>query len=226
MNIKIKSYSSQSSIISSIIFFILGAVLFTSADKVITTLSKFIGVIFAIMAIGSFIVLFFQIRKNNVQKGNVLFGLISTALAIIFIFFSGLIEKVIRYFIGAWIVYTGIMRLIDALFMKKNNPKHISLLIVSLLLIAVGIYTILFGDVIITSLGVIMMIYAVIEAVGFILYSKDSKESDEPGSTTLIIPENTDDKVETIKEEVNIKDVKEKKKKEKKEKKTKRIKEK
>ena len=107
--------------------------------------------------------------------------------------------------------------------MKKNNPKHISLLIVSLLLIAVGIYTILFGDVIITSLGVIMMIYAVIEAIGFILYSKDSKDNDEPGSTTLIIPETTDDKVETIKEEVNIKDVKEKKKKEKK---TKKIKEK
>ena len=202
---------------------ILGAVLFTSADKVITTLSKFIGVIFAIMAIGSYIVLFFQIKKSNVQKGNVIFGLISTALAIIFIFFSGLIEKVIRYLIGAWIVYTGIMRLIDALFMKKNNPKHISLLIVSLLLIAVGIYTILFGDVIITSLGVIMMIYAVIEAIGFILYSKDSKDNDEPGSTTLIIPETTDDKVETIKEEVNIKDVKEKKKKEKK---TKKIKEK
>ncbi len=218
MEIKVKSYSSQSSLLSSILFFILGAILFTSADKVMETISIIIGVILASSGIISLIFYGFQVKKGFgfAKKGNLFFGIISIILAIIFIFFSNIVEHFIRFIVGAWILFTGIIRLINVLSMKKNNNKFISLLLVSILLIIVGVYTILIGDVILSTIGIIMMIYAVIEIAGYILYSKDTNELEEPGTTTLIVKENNEESEKETKNDVVIKDVKEKKKKNKK----------
>lgn len=214
MEIKIKSYSSQSSLLSSILFFILGAILFTSADKVMSTISIIIGIILATSSVISLVIYFFQTKNGFgfTKKGNLIFGLLTLILAIIFIFFSNIVEHFIRFIVGAWILFTGIIRLINVLSMNSKNNKFISLLLVSILLIIVGVYTILVGDVILSTIGIIMMIYAVIEIVGYILYSKDTIAPEEPGTTTLLVP----DEKETTKEDkidIVIKDVKEKKRK-------------
>jgi len=57
----------------------------------------------------------------------------------------------------------------------------------------VGIYTIIIGDVILSSIGIIMMIYATIEIIGYIFYTKDTMKPEEPGTTTLIVPEEDND---------------------------------
>lgn len=208
MEIKIKSYSSQSSLISSIIFFILGAILFTSADKVIETISMIAGILLGTSSIISLTIYAFQIKRQTANSGNLIFGIVSLIFAIIFIFFSEIVEQGIRFIIGAWILFTGIIRLINALSMNKNNNKFIQLLIVAILLIIVGIYTIVVGDVILSTIGIIMMIYAAIEIVGYVLYSKDKIKPEEPGTTTLIVPEATETQE---KNNENIKDIKEKK---------------
>ena len=90
------------------------------------------------------LIFFFQARKGNTGKGNLIFGIITALLAITFIFFNDIIEQFIRFLIGAWILFTGILRLINVLAMNKKSSKFLQLLIVSLLLIAVGVYTILY----------------------------------------------------------------------------------
>lgn len=218
MEIKIKSYSSQSSLISSILFFILGAILFTSADKLLNIVSIIIGTLFATAATISLVIYFIQSRRleGTPKKGNLIFGVIAFILAIIFIFFSNIVEQAIRFVIGGWILLTGILRLINVLAMPKKNKKFLQLLIVAALLIFIGIYTIvkeIFG---LDIMGVIMMIYATVEIIGYVLYSKDKPEKEDmEGTTTLLVPENTTDDIEVSK--AKIKDVKEKKKKRKKE---------
>ena len=221
MEIKIKSYSSQSSLLSSILFFILGAILFTSADKLLNIVSVIIGTIFATAATISLIIYFIQCRKidGTPKKGNLIFGIIALILAIIFIFFSNVVEQAIRFIVGGWILLTGIMRLINVLSMPKKDSKFIQLLIVAALLIFIGIYTIvveLFG---LDIIGIIMMIYAGVEIIGYILYSKDKPEKeDKEGTTTLLVPENSEIEEKEEKNDILVKDVKEKKKKKKKEK--------
>ena len=211
MEIKIKSYSSQSSLLSSILFFILGAILFTSADKLLNIISIIIGTLFATAATISLIIYFIRARKIDgiPKKGNLTFGIVSLILAIIFIFFSNIVEQVIRFIVGGWILLTGIMRLINVISMPKKDSKFIQLLVVAILLIFIGIYTIVVEIFGLDIIGIIMMAYAGIEIVGYILYSKDKPEQEEKeGTTTLLVPEDTteDDK----KEDVTIKDVKEK----------------
>lgn len=214
MEIKIKSYSSQSSLLSSILFFILGAILFTSADKLLNIVSIIIGTLFATGATISLIIYFIQARKidGTPKKGNLIFGVVAFILAIIFIFFSNIVEQAIRFVVGGWILLTGILRLVNVLSMPKKDKKFIQLLIVAALLIFIGIYTIvveLFG---LDIIGIVMMLYAGVEIIGYILYSKDKPEQGEPeGTTTLLVPENTsEEKIDT--EKIKVKDVKEKKK--------------
>lgn len=223
MEIKIKSYSSESSLINSIIFFILGAILFTSAEKVIKIVSIIFGILLVLIAIFNIINFYLTYKNENkeTKRFSLIFGIFCLALSVVFIFFSNIVEHFIRYIIGAWILFSGIMRLINVLSYNTKNHKFLPLLIVSILLMLVGIYTIVVGDIILSTVGIIMMIYAAIEIAGFIFYRKGSTESEEPapGTTTLIVneellQENTDeDNNKSIKD---VKNVKEKKKKSKK----------
>lgn len=212
MEIKIKSYSSQSSLISSIIFFILGAILFTSADSVIKTVSIIIGIILAVSSLAELIIYILERKKEDriPKKVRLVYSIISLILAIIFIFFSNIVEQFIRFIVGAWILFTGIIRFINVISMNTKSRKFIPLLIVSLLLMGVGIYTIVWGDVILSTIGIIMMIYAAIEIIGYIAYTKDTMEPIEPGTTTLIVPENDDNNEDKVSKK-KIKDIKEKK---------------
>ena len=209
MELKVKSYSSQSSLISSIIFFIIGAILFSNADRVIEIITIAIGIILATTSIISLVIYYFKLKKNNhSETGNLALGIVTFILAIIFIFFSSLVEQFIRFIIGGWILFSGIIRLINALSSGKRNTTFIPLLIVSVLLILVGIYTIVVGDVILSTIGLIMMIYAVIEIAGFIFYSKDKEEKETEGTTSLIIS-NDDKKNIQSKKKKKVKDVEE-----------------
>ena len=56
-----------------------------------------------------------------------------------------------------------------------------------------------------------MMIYAAIDIIGYIFYTKDTLEKEEPGATTLIIPEKDDEDNKEEKKTKKTKNVKEKK---------------
>ena len=123
MEIKVKSYSTQSSLISSIIFFILGGILFTSADKVISFLSIAIGIILATTGIVFLVLYFISIKKLEQNKKYLINGIVTLIISIIFIFFSGVIEQFIRFIVGGWILFSGIIRLVNVLSMNNKNTK-------------------------------------------------------------------------------------------------------
>lgn len=211
MEIKVKSYSSQSSLISSIIFFIIGAILFTNAEKVVSTMAFIIGIILATIGIVEFIVYLKKRKDGENQPIDLGRGIALIAISLIFIFASNIVEQIIRFIIGAWILFSGISRLISVLTFSNKNTKFLPLLIVSFLLIGIGIYTIVVGDVVLSTIGIIMMIYAAIDIIGYIFYTKDTLEKEEPGATTLIIPAKDDEDNKEEKKTKKTKNVKEKK---------------
>lgn len=205
MEIKVKSYSKQSSLISSILFFILGALVFTKASELARMISIIIGVILAVVGTVLITYFYFTSKQQVYSKKSLILGIISIILAIVFIGFSDVVGHFVRFIVGAWILFSGIMRLINVLTMGKNT-KFFPLLLVSILLIGLGIFTIIVENEL-EIIGVLMMLYAAIEIVGFIFYTKDKQVKEEVGSTSIIIP----DKETNIerKEKVNIKEAKE-----------------
>ena len=209
MRIDIKSYSSKSSLVSSIIFFVIGAILTAYSERIMTAAYKVIGVVFLAITIG--IILSIVVRKKKEQPiyaNRVAIGIITLVLAILFFFFHGIIDEAIRFIVGAWILFSGVTRLINALRTDHKASRFIALLIVSILLIILGFVTIIKNGILLWVVGIIIMIYSAIEIVGYIFYSKDNKnfDSEEDTEDKLLIPEKKDEE-KPKKKNKKIKDV-------------------
>ena len=192
MEIKITNYKNQSSLISSIIFFILGGILFTNPDIFVTTISKIVGAALLLIAIVFMITTFINRKTKPFPIITITSIIIIILLSIMFLFFSETVEKIIRIVVGFWILFSGITKLINALKITNKNKKFISLIIVSLLLIIIGIYTIVIGDVLLSSIGIILMIYSALDIIGYIFYSKDSEEVVEINKETTLITDGSE----------------------------------
>lgn len=211
MRINIKSYSSKSSLVSSIIFFIIGAILTAYSERIMTAAYKVIGVVFLAITIG--IILSIVVRKKKEQPiyaNRIAIGIITLVLAILFFFFHGIIDEAIRFIVGAWILFSGVTRLINALRTDHKASRFIALLIVSILLIILGFVTIIKNGILLWVVGIIIMIYSAIEIVGYIFYSKDNKNFDgeEDSEDKLLIPEKKDEEKEEEKPKKKNKKIK------------------
>ena len=211
MRIDIKSYSKKSSLVSSILFFILGAVLTAYSERIMATAYRIIGVTFLCITIGLIInVLIKKKRQEPIFLNRIALAIITFILAILFFFFHTVIDETIRFVIGAWVLFSGVTRLISALRTNNKASRFFAILIVSLIEIALGFFTIIKNGIVLWVVGIILMIYSIIEIIGYVFYSKDNEnyEDDEEGDTKLLIPDkDEDDKKE--KKNKKIKDVEE-----------------
>ena len=208
MEIKINNYKNQSSLISSIIFFILGGILFTNPDIFVTTISKIVGAILLLTAIVFLVTIFLNRKSSPFPVLKLSSTIILLLLAIMFLFFSETVEKAIRIVVGFWILFSGINRLINALKMTEKSKKFIFLIIVSLLLIIIGIYSIVIGDVVLSSIGIILMIYSTIDIIGYIFYSKETNETVDINDDTTLITTSVEKEPNNKKKNKKVKKIK------------------
>lgn len=177
MKIGVKSYSEVISLIYSIIFFILGAIIFTKPEVIILFISYVIGGIFTIIGLFKCIKNYLDIKKDNsISSKEMLIGILLIILGLVFILLAGVIEALVRLVIGGWILFTGINRLINSLTIKIKNKKFIVRLVISLLLIGVGLYTILESNLAFKTIGLVLMIYSFLEILGYIFNKKEYLE--------------------------------------------------
>ena len=73
---------------------------------------------------------------------------------------------------------SGIIRFANAMEMnKKDTSKFISLLIIALLLVLAGLYTILEANLAFQTIGIVLMVYAALEIFGWLTNRRVTKES-------------------------------------------------
>ena len=138
-NIMIKK--DKSSIVSSILFLILGIFLFINPTEMIKFITYIIGVIFVVY--GSIKLYNYYKFKETISNIQLTLGITCIVLGIIIMFCNGVIEFTIRLVMGGFILANGINKLIVALNSKEYNSKWTGLLIISIILIIGGLYMIL-----------------------------------------------------------------------------------
>ena len=170
MRVEVKSYNNNSSLVSAILFFILGAIMFTNPDTMVIVISRILGGILILFGLYSCIKNYILVRQNTeVSAIPMVAGISCMAIGSVFFFAAGFVEAMVRFVIGGWILLSGIMRFANAMQIdKKNNPKFFSLLIISLLLILAGLYTILEANLAFQTIGIVLMIYAGLEIFGWL----------------------------------------------------------
>ena len=213
MKIEFNKEKSKRSLISAIIFFIIGALLFTNPNMVIAIISYLIGSILVLIGIYKFIRNYYNTKHDSSTPATDLtFGIILTLIGIIFLLLADTIGVAVQYVCGAWMLFSGINKLITTLQMNKENRSYITSLIVSILIIVAGIYTILKSNLAFNLVGIIMMIYSVLEIIAYIGIKKNDnndenttvkKQIEENIKDAKIVEDKTDDNKKKKKNEKN-----------------------
>ncbi len=173
---KEKNYSNISSLITAIIFFIIGSIIFTNPNGVVKFIAYVLGGIFSI--IGLIKVLVYYYKKEKQKEASIKdlsIGTIAFILGLILIIFSSAVEALIRIIMGAWILFNGINLLVNSIKSAKSNANSSKILIVlASLMILGGIYMLLSNNLLFQMIGLCIMIYSIIEIIGYIYYTQNN----------------------------------------------------
>ena len=169
--------SGWTSIISSIIFIIVGIVLIINPEGILKGISVGLAIIF--IALGIFKIFQFVKEKGNYNFYNydLIYGIVAIIIGLITFFFLDTIETFLRIIIGLWIFYSGVIRIDFAFKLKSMELKTwIIALIFALCMIGFGVFIIANKASTIVILGILIIIYAVMDLVEGILFMRNVKE--------------------------------------------------
>ena len=111
--------------------------------------------------------------KYDFYNYDLIYGIIAIIIGLITIFCSNLIESMLRIMIALWIIYSGLVRLSLSLKLHaaKINMWNVSL-ILSIIMIIGGIYMILQNGALIVTIGIVMLVYSVIDLIESAIFMK------------------------------------------------------
>lgn len=161
----------KSSIIMSIVLLIVGICLFINPAEMVKFITYIIGVIFVIF--GTIKLYDYYKQKDTISNMQLTIGIAAIVIGIITMFCNGIIEFAIRLVMGGYILANGINKLIVALNSKTYNDKWIGLLVIAAILIISGLYIILKSNIVLSTIGLVLIIYAAIDIISYIMYPKN-----------------------------------------------------
>ena len=166
------------SILISLIFALIGAILVWKPNEIVAIISYIIGAILIIIGIGKIINFVSSKGEYDLYQYDMILGILAIILGIVAIIYSSAIAIFLNIVIGIWITYTALIRLSVALKVKKQSNKNIwiPILILALIMLACGIFIIFNKQVIVATIGIVLIIYSIIDIIEEIIFMKDVKK--------------------------------------------------
>ena len=154
-----KEMKEARSLLNPIIYLVLGILLMFRSNEVMELIFYVLGIIIIIYGIKSFIV-YYQ-NKDVIQYKNInlTIAIASVIIGVLMIVLSGVLEASIRYVLGFFFIFMGVTRLLTSI--SFNSYKSFST-VSNIVLIALGIYSIFFSNIVLVIIGVILVINAIL----------------------------------------------------------------
>lgn len=167
------------SIITSLGFGVLGLVIAYNPNTTFQIISYVLGGILIAYGVIKILEYFKMKDLNSIYSTELSFGIIAALFGIVVIVCSDMIEAMLRVLIGIWIVYSGCMRF--GLAMKihnfdSDNRVWIPVLFIALAMLLCGIYIIASPGAVMMTIGIIMVVYAVMDIIEEIIFIKNVKD--------------------------------------------------
>lgn len=174
---KILKKSGWMAIIESLIFAILGIILICNPDETVKVIAYVLGTIFIATGVIKIINYIQQKGTKDLFNYNLVYGILAVIIGIVTIIYSSTIGTILRIIIGVWIIYSSMVRASSAIKLKvlKTNIWIYSL-ILAVAMFLCGLYIILNSGAIIVTIGIIMIIYSIIDVAESLIFMKNLKE--------------------------------------------------
>ena len=198
---------------SALAFFVFGLIIFVNPDAVVKFISYCIGGLLILVGVYKAANYYIQDKRLGVVNRNEMaFGITAIILGIVFIFLASAIELLLRIVVGGYLILMGIGRIAMTFYTTDRTSKFYALIVVGLILIGGGLYTILASNLALSIIGLFMMLYGLIDFVSYFVYKDKSDKVAENNRGEDFKKEEKVEEVELIETE-EVKKTKPKKKK-------------
>ena len=165
------------SILTSLVLAIIGIVMIYNPQTTMQFISTILGIFFIIMGIIKLINYFVTKGNSSLFTNDIAWGIISIIIGLVVIVYSSTIENIFRIMIGIWIIYSGFTRLNLSFKLKSVSQKVWAfVLILSVLMIIGGLYVTFYTGALILTLGVIILIYSIMDIIEGFIFMRNIKE--------------------------------------------------
>lgn len=160
-----------SSLLSSVIFAILGIILIVNPEGTVKLISGILGAMFIIVGLYKLLTYFANRKDTNFYDLNLAYGIIAVILGIVTIVYSKEIGSIFRILIGIWIIYSAITRMNLSVRLKAIDSKAwVYSLIIALAMFICGLYIIFTANAIIVTIGTTILIYSILDIIESVLF--------------------------------------------------------
>ncbi len=160
-------------ILISIVFAVIGIFMIARTNLAMKIISYILGGMFIAIGLIKVIDYFLSKGKYDFYNHDLIYGIIAVIIGLVTIFYSGLLESMLRITIAFWIIYSGLMRLSLSLKLRTAQINMWSLsLVLSIIMIVGGIYMLFQSGALISIVGIIMLAYAIMDLIENIIFVK------------------------------------------------------
>ena len=168
---KVLKKTGVTSLVTSIIFAILGIILIANPEGTIKFIAIILGVIFGLVGLYKIVNYIENKGQYDFYNNDIAYGVIAIVLGIVTICYSTQIGAIFRIIIGLWIVYSAILRINLSIKLKTiDSNVWIYSLIIALIMAFCGIFIICNSGAVIVTLGIVVVIYSVLDAIESIMF--------------------------------------------------------
>lgn len=167
------------SLVSGLVFFILGIIIFLNPELLVKTISYGLGGLLILIGIYKTVNYYIQDKRLGiVNRNEIAFGITAIILGIVFIFLADAIELLLRFIVGGWLVIAGLNKIVSTFYTIERNSKFYSLLVVGIILICIGLYIILISNLALSIIGLFMMLYGITDFISYFVYKNTIVNND------------------------------------------------
>lgn len=160
------------SIITSLIFAVLGIVMIANPEAAIEIVAAVLGI--TVIVIGAEKIISYFVMKGNLDFFNyeLIYGIVAILFGILIMTYSNTFASIVRIIIGIWIAYAGLMKINISFKLKSANISAWAVvLILSIISLLAGIL-VMFSNTssIVILTAVVMIIYAIADIIDEIIF--------------------------------------------------------
>ena len=165
------------SIVTSLILAIIGVIMIYNPATTMQFISTVLGIFFIVIGVIKLINYFASKGNSTLFTNDIAWGLISIIIGLVVMVYSSTIENIFRIMIGIWIIYSGFTRLTLSFRLKNVNEKIWAfVLTLSVLMIIGGLYVTFYPGALVVTLGVIILIYSIMDLIEGFIFMRNIKE--------------------------------------------------
>ena len=165
------------SVITSLVFAIIGLVMIYNPETTMKFISTVLGIFFIVVGVIKVVNYFISKGNSTLFTNDIAWGLIAVIIGLVTMVYSSTIESIFRIMIGVWIIYSGFTRFSLSFRLKNVNDKLWAIVLsLAVLMIVGGLYVTFYPGALIVTLGVIILVYAIMDLIESFIFMKNMKD--------------------------------------------------